>query len=65
MIGLAQTDDSGGDQRHGGVTEMTEQHLQPSAARNDVGVQEGDEARFAGGKTGIAGCRGPFALPMP
>ena len=65
MVGLGQTDDSRSDQCHGGVTEMTEQSLQPAAARHDVGVQEGDEVRLAGGQTGIACCRRPSALRMP
>src|ERR1700737_216158 len=65
MVGLGQTNDSRSDQCHGGVTEMTEQSLQPAASRNDVGVQKGGEARLAGGQTGIARCRRPSALCMP
>ena len=64
MVGLRQPDDSWSNQCHGGVAEMTEQSLEPAAARNDVGVQEGDEARLARGKTGITRRCRTLALRM-
>ena len=65
MIGLREPDNSRGDQCHGGVAEMTQQSLQPAAARHDIGVHEGDEAGVARGQAGITGCGGTSALRVP
>ena len=61
---MTEADDSGGGQCHGGVTEVTKESLQPAPSRNDIGVQEGDEVRAAGGEPGIAGRRGSLAFRM-
>ena len=65
MVGLRQSDDSRGNQRHGRVAEVTEQSFQPAAARNDIGVQEGDETRLARGQAGVTGRGRTSALRMP
>jgi len=65
VVGLRQADDSRGNQCHGGVAEVTQQRFQPTAARHDVGVQEGDEARLTPGQTAVTRRGRTSALRVP
>ncbi len=62
VVGLRQADDSRGNQCHGGVAEVTQQRFQPTAARHDVGVQEGDEVRLTRGQAAITRRRQDLSL---
>jgi hypothetical protein len=60
-VRFVQSDDARRHQRDGGVAEVPEQRLQPTAAGHHVGVEEGDEVGLACRQPRVARGGGPLA----